>query len=425
MFLYFYFVISSYYVVKPVRDSLFLEWMGADNLPYVYLADALVVGVVVFVYTRLTAYIEAYKLASWSIVFLISNLFIFRWIYAQHWPATSFIFYLWVDMFSIMLVTQFWTCANDIFKKDEAKRLFGFIGTGGLLGGLTGGLVTSKTAVLFGTENLLYVSVFFLVICLVVMNISWRLHTDHYSLKAEIQNELAIARDPSRAFSKRTLMLIKSSKYIFCIVLLVAMTRCVATLIDYQFKDMIELVMPDKDLRTSALGVIYAISSGAPFLIQLLITPQILKRFGPAAALMLLPIGLVIGSAGLLIVPSLLMAAILKISDGSFRYSINQSAKEYLYMPVARAARYKLKPFIDMFVYRSAQAASAIIVLVLTRLLHLKTSAVGISAVLLIGVWFYLIKRIKVLHEKEVGSDDTSIPKSGPTDIQADTANVS
>jgi len=315
MFLYFFLVITAYYILKPVRDSLFIEWLGAENLPFVYLGDAFFIGGVVYVYTRFAARIEPHKLITYSALFLLSNLLIFRWIYSFHLAWVSFAFYIWVGIFSILTVTQFWTCANDIFNAREAKRLFGFIGSGGIAGGITGGLITSSLSHSLGTENLLLVSAAILLIAVAVMNLVWRTEMEgSQRLNAYLELEKR-QESPKGKWSQKTVSLILASKYLLLMVALVFLIKAVATLVDFQFKTVIQEMFVEKDARTAFLGTLYAVLNGTSLCVQVLMTGFVLKRFGVATALILLPIGLFMGSAALLIYPVLWSACILKISE--------------------------------------------------------------------------------------------------------------
>jgi AAA family ATP:ADP antiporter len=234
MFLYFFLVITAYYIIKPVRDSLFIEHLGAQNLPFVYLSDAVIVGIVVFFYSRFTISMESHRLSAISIGILISNLLVFRWIHTFHWAWVSFIFYIWVGIFSILTVTQFWTCANDIFDPREAKRLFGLMGSGGILGGITGGLITSKITQYVGTENLMLVSAGVLALCILVLNAVWSIASQQAAWKDQIKLEESNP-NPGEGVSLKTFSLIKASRYLMLMVVLVFLMKAVSTLVDYQF----------------------------------------------------------------------------------------------------------------------------------------------------------------------------------------------
>ncbi|MHC4066479.1 MAG: hypothetical protein ACYSUI_18535, partial [Planctomycetota bacterium] len=165
MFSYFFLVITSYYVIKPVRNSLFIERVGADNLPYVYIITALFVGVIISFYSRYADRISRQALILGTFAFLASNLLIFWWLLRQGTLLTSGAFYIWAKLYPLLLVSQFFLVANELFTTPQAKRLFGFIGAGGIIGGIAGSTIAGTFATLVGSSNLLFVSAGILGLC--------------------------------------------------------------------------------------------------------------------------------------------------------------------------------------------------------------------------------------------------------------------
>jgi AAA family ATP:ADP antiporter len=126
--LYFFLVITSYYVIKPVRNSLFIQRLGADNLPYVYILTALLVGLLITVYSHWADRITRRALVQRTFAFLASNLLIFWWVLNRGGLLSSGAFYIWGRIYPLLLVSQFWLVANDYFTTPQAKRVFGVIG---------------------------------------------------------------------------------------------------------------------------------------------------------------------------------------------------------------------------------------------------------------------------------------------------------
>ncbi|MCH7887556.1 MAG: MFS transporter, partial [Candidatus Marinimicrobia bacterium] len=151
MFFYFFAIIASYYILKPVRNSLFLEQLGAINLPWVYIGTASIIGFIVLLYSNLSRHIDTRYLVSGTIIFFILNLIFFRELFKLNLDWFSALFYIWVSVYSVLLISQFWMTANIIYSASQAKRLFGFIGSGGILGGIIGGGLTTSIATSIGT----------------------------------------------------------------------------------------------------------------------------------------------------------------------------------------------------------------------------------------------------------------------------------
>ena len=148
-------IIGCYVTTKSVRDALFLKQIGTEQLPYVYILIALVVGVIATGYSRLASRVSLQTLIRTTSLLIISNLFLFWLMLHRVGDWMFYVLYIWVSVFGVITASQFWLLANYIFNPREAKRLFALIGAGGVLGGIFGGYFTSLGAPRFGTENLL------------------------------------------------------------------------------------------------------------------------------------------------------------------------------------------------------------------------------------------------------------------------------
>ena len=146
---------------------------------------------------------------------------------------------------------------------------------------------------------------------------------------------------------------------------IVAFYEIVSTIMDFQFTRSVELLVAGS--TGAHFSLVYAITNVSAMIVQLLFTSFIMTRFGVGTALMVLPVAAAIGSAGFFIVPALWTGSLLNTADNAFSYSINQSAKEALYVPATREEKYKAKAFIDMFVQRFAKSVAVGISLALTK----------------------------------------------------------
>ena len=172
-FFYFFLVITAYYVIKPASRSLVLGDLGSRLVPYWDLISALLMGPMVALFSRLVDRVEKRRLVTvtfWSIaVCLLVFWKLLQW--PHRWVAAAF--YIWVSIFSVLVVTLFWLVANDLYHPREAKRLFGFIGSGGILGGIVGSSIAAVGASMFGTEQLLLCSAAILLGCWWVVQRLW------------------------------------------------------------------------------------------------------------------------------------------------------------------------------------------------------------------------------------------------------------
>lgn len=377
LFLYFFLVIGSYYVIKPVRNSLFIERLGADNLPYVYIATALVAGLVITVYSRFADRIDRRTLILGTFGFLASNLVLFWWLLRAETVLASGAFYIWAKLYPLLLVSQFWLVANELFTTPQAKRTFGFIGAGGIIGGIAGSGVSGLLATRMGTEPLLFISVAILALCAGLVIVIDRV------------TEPVRQRSPALKEKQATgsWKLLRESSHLRTIACILGLTIVVSTIIDWQYNKAVDLFIEGEDAKTAFFGQFFAAINIASVLIQLLLTSWVLRIFGLGVALVLLPIGLLTGSIGIIAHPGLWTAIFAKGVEGSLRYSLDQSTRELLFLPLPSELKDQGKPFIDLFVYRGGTLVGGLVVLAGTTIFSFGLREMAIVALVLIGLW--------------------------------------
>src|SRR3989338_2837129 len=386
MFLCFAFSIATLYILKPIRSSLFLTAHGAENLRYAYVGEGLFLIFITFAYSKLSRWL-VHKNVLFSVAtgFFVSNIVVFWFLFkAGYLEWLSYIFYFWVAAYSITIVTQCWTLANDIFDPQEAKRLFGFIISGGSLGGIIGGLVTNQFAERLGTENLLLVVGGLLCMCIVLMNAAWKYE--------HVQNagDAAKKTSGSSAVNEREESIWKvlfSSRYLILIMALVMIAKVASTIVDNQFNSVVETTIVAKNARTAFFSGFMALLNGVSFVMQLIVASYVLRHLGIGISLLLLPIGLCLCSTATIFLPILAVAGAAKVYDGSFNYSINQLSKEILYLPIPSQIRYRVKPFIDMLAYRVSKTLAGLLIIVFAPLLGIPDQKLGVIVLLLAPLW--------------------------------------
>ncbi len=384
-FLYFFLIITAYYVIKPVSRSMALGELGSRMVPYVDLICAIVMGPVVTLFARLVDRMSKARLVKMAFLVVAALLVIFWRLLSWQLPWVVASFYVWVSIFSVLVVTLFWLVANDLYRPREAKRLFGFIGSGGILGGIVGSSIAAVGAQLVGTPQLLLVSASLIVGCWLVVQELWKLAPER---AAEEQR-------PARHGAPDTFLgnvggfarLLLQSRYLLLLVALVGLNKLCATLMYYQFNPYIEQVFTDQDARTTFTSLFFGAVNVLAFVIQFFLTSMVLRRWGLGLALLALPVGLLGGTLGLLALPVLWVAAWVELYDGSLNYSLQQTSKELLYLPIDRSIRYKVKPFIDMVVFRFGKGIAAILGIVLMNVCAVPSRCLGYVAVPLLVAW--------------------------------------
>jgi len=367
LFFYLFLVIAAYNVIKPVRNASFLEELGYQWLPLVYLLTAVVIGFVVALHSKIQVKISRYLLITFSIIFFFVSCFIFRFLSGFGWKELPVIFWVWANVFIIVLNTQFWITVNDMLNPREFKRLSGFFISGGILGGFIGGVLAGFLAKESVDYNLLFLSAGLLTLCalFVYLIFRWqkREQSDRAKEKKRGEDRPETTSKPGFRDSYNT---VKKHKYLRLIAAIVVLTLVVSTLIDFQWNTVVEETR--KGDLTSFFGYFNAGLMVFAFFLSILMTSNLFKRYGVRISLLLYPIVLLLCFSGIGIAVILVTAVIIKGSDKSLAYSINRSARELLFIPVSPDLKYKAIVFIDMFVDRFSKGIGAVVLMVVLSL---------------------------------------------------------
>jgi AAA family ATP:ADP antiporter len=170
MFIYSFLVMAAYNNIRPSATSKFIDALGAENIPWVYLIGGLTLGIILQYYSRLVGKIPPRWVLPGTQVIVIGLLVGFWFLFKTGQDWVSAVFYFWARLLlAIFLISQFWTLANNIYDPRQARRVFGFIGGGSCLGGMTGAGLTSLLVERVGTDDLLLFSAAILGICFLVV----------------------------------------------------------------------------------------------------------------------------------------------------------------------------------------------------------------------------------------------------------------
>ncbi len=379
LFCYLFLIIASYVISKTVRDALFLTEFGALNLPYVYVGIAIFVSFFVAVYLRLGRWLRPRVLVCWTLLFFLSNVVLFWWLVHLGLSWLYPVVYIWVGVFGVIAPMQVWMLASLFLTTRQAKRLYGFIGSGGLLGAIVGGLLSSWMVKQVGTENLLLLLVFFLAACVWLTNLGW------WQTPGETAGESAERGEESPGSLCQSISLIMRSQYLLLITAIISIGAMATTLADYQFKAVAEQTFVTKDQLTAFFGRFYGYLGIGAVLLQLLLTSRMMRRLGIGFTLFLLPLGLVLGSVAVLSYVTLWSVTLLKGTDQLFKHSVDKSSLELLYLPLPVKIRTAAKSFIDTVVWRLADAAAGLVLLLLISFFSL-----SLRQITLVNLFFLL-----------------------------------
>jgi len=393
MFAYIFLIIASLMIIKPIRNSLFLTEFGAQKLPYAYLLVAIVSAFVVWMYSKFSKRIRLNYLIFYTTKISVIGFFVVWLLLHFNYKGAGFLygFYVWVSIFSVISAAQFWLLANYVFNAREAKRTFGIIGAGAIAGGIFGGYLTNYLATIIKTNNLLFICMGFLLICLLLLWLVWK-----QSARYRYLDKSAYRKRPAEAErSGNVFKIITNSRHLSYLAGIIGLGVVAANLVDYQFSAIASSVIADEDQLTAFFGFWMSNLSVASLFIQLLFTGRILKHLGAAASLLFLPIGILIGAAAIIFNPALWSAILTKVSEGSFKHSINKAGLELSILPIPNDIKYRAKTFIDVFIDSLATGVGGILLILFTIVLGLSIEFISLILIGIITIWILLVFRMR------------------------------
>ncbi len=388
MFVYSFLVMTAYNNIKPSATSKFIKDLGADNLPWIYLIAGVTLGIILQYYSRLVGKIPPRWVLPGTQVVVIGLLIGFWFLFKTGEEWVSAAFYFWGRLLlGIFLISQFWTLANDFYDPRQAKRIFGFIGGGASLGGMTGSGLTSLLVERVGTENLLLFSAAILGICFfVVIQIQ----------KSQRPTEDSFAAKKETVRGGEAWAMFRQSKHLRLIALMIGFAALGAVTIEQQLNMAVEGEVQTQDAITSFLAGITFYVSLIGFIIQIWLVSRIYRVVGIGFALIVLPFGL--GATALLILfnPVLWAPSVARVLDSSLRYSLNKTTNEVLFLPLPKELKLKAKAFVDVTADRFiGKGIGGAILLVVIKVFGFSWYQISYLSLAYCILWIFMARRVR------------------------------
>ncbi len=374
LFFYLFLVIGSYIIGQSVGDTLFLS-VFPNHLPHAIIATALLIGAFVSVYIRLSQRVRLEPLIIGALLFFSLSFGLFWWLTRFNGKLVYPLVYIWVYTAGAMGPTMGWTLANYILTTREARRVFGFIGAGAILGAIFAGFLTAAATRHVRSETLLLAVALCLALCALLVKLLFRQTRQRL---AGLDLAPAAGADVPKNFGQ-SFALIRNARYLLLMTALVGVGCAATTIIGYQFKILAKASFgANKAALTAFFGRFYGYMGVASFLLQLVLTGRLLRSFGIRVTLFVLPVVFLGGSLAVLLVPTLLTAGILRGSHSLLRYSLDKSSTELLYLPVAANIKSQIKSFIDIFIYRVADGVAGVALFLFANVLKFSPSRISL-----------------------------------------------
>jgi len=379
MFAYSFMAMTSYNILKPITRSRFITSFGAHNLPWVMLAAGLLIGVLMHQYAHAIRRLPRRAVVPVTLGGIVAMELAFWALLQTGSEAASAGLYLFGQILGILLISQFWTLANDVYDARQAKRVFGFIGGGASLGGALGAGLTANLVERVGSVNLLLVSAASLAICTGIVVLILRHHDVGASL---VEEERGVG-------GAEALRMLVDSPHLRVIALVIGMAAAGAAVVEQQVNMVAEAMGVSEDGITAFLANITMYLSIAGFVVQVGFTSRIHRSLGLAFALLLLPLSLGWSSALVLLTGAVWAPQIARVLDSTLRYTVDKTTREILFLPLPADLKYRAKPFIDVTMDRFAKALAAIVLLVLVQPwgLNLDWRELSYACLALVAVW--------------------------------------
>jgi AAA family ATP:ADP antiporter len=417
-------LLAAYYCIRPLREALILSTSGGPELKsYLAAGQAILLLGLVPAYGALADRLPRRRLLNTVTAFFVACLVAFYGLTRADLPI-AVIFFLWVGIFNLMIVAQFWSFANDLYTKEQGERLFAIVAAGASFGAVLGAKIAGWLIPVFGLPQLLLVAAGFLVLGAVISNLvdtrqraRHETHLPSHLTTAELPAATGEYQIQTIEDSKKltvslpgvgpmnrpgTFRLVFGNRYLLLIALLVLILNWVNTTGEYILGSTVTAAARSAVAAGTAGGLtesefigrfysdfLFWVSVTA-LVLQLFIVSRLIKYVGVRAGVLVLPVLAFTGYAVLAFVPILALVRVVKIAENATDYSIQNTVRNVLFLPTSRDEKYKAKQAIDSFFQRAGDVLSAALVFVGVTMLGLGTTGFARVNLVLAAVWLLL-----------------------------------
>ncbi len=354
-FIYFFFLLASYYIIRPIRDDMGVAG-GVEKLPWLFTGTLAGMLLVNPLFSALVTRLPRRQFIPISYRFFIANLLLFFILlkilpnHQQIWIGRCF--YIWTSIFNLFVVSVFWGFLADTFSVEQGKRLFGFISVGGTLGGIVGAAITAALAEKIGPVNLLLV-------CMVMLEFTVQCVRHFPDMANDNQNRIdnddkkrEQIDQPIGGSILSGISHVSRSGYLIGICGYMLLFAITSTILYFQQSNVAAQAFSNHGARTAFFARIDLIVNYLTVLTQAFITGRIIKSIGVGMTLAILPLMSIVGFSLVGCAPILVLVVGFQILRRAGNFSLARPAREVLFTVVDREDKYKAKNFIDTAIYR-------------------------------------------------------------------------
>ena len=378
-------ILASYYILRSIRDGLASDWTDVELSTiwtFTFFISFLVVALYGFACSKIKfkylvpGVYAFFALTFFSLYILINTL--------PEFKITNQIFYVWVSVFSLLNISVFWSFMADIYSKQQATRLFGFIAAGSSLGAIFGPTISLLLATKIGSYNLILVSASLLIVPVFIATVLEKIRASDLGTQEKNQGyDQPLGANILSGFKEFAL-----NRLLLGIGIFIVLYTGISTFIYFELKNI--LVDYNQDLRTQIwAGMDLAVNILA-VVTAMFATSRLATRFGLSVTLPLVPIIIILGLLIVAVSPILWVVVGLQIVRRAGEYSITKPAREMLFTIVDRESRFKAKSVIDVVVYRAGDIFWAWAFTGLTQVLGMSLAAIALVGAGIASMWSLL-----------------------------------
>jgi len=368
------FVLFAYYILRPVSRALFLNKFEIDQLPYLYLLIAVAGGLLAYVYTRVAVRASLKTAVGWTTALSVLCLAAIWWVLRFNFDWMLYVLNIWVSLFSIGLVSQAWLAAANVFDSREAKRLYGLLGLGAVLGAAFGGGFTAALAKRVEPRDLLLASAVMVILSYGAFLV--------VAAQKGVNLSGAKGAEPEEDFALGDILAaLRKHRHLQVIIAIITLTYIVDVMVDYQFNAMAKAAFGRKQDLTAFLGAFGIYVNMVTFGMQFFLTSMVVRRIGVGGTLQIMPVVIGLASLGVMVAPRLVVSSALRLAEAATRYSFNKTGMELLYLPLPTDLKNRTKAFVDIFVDRFGRGIGAMVLMAYSALFVKNAKQLNITQV--------------------------------------------
>jgi AAA family ATP:ADP antiporter len=377
-------LMTAYFILRPVRDSLSSDWTDAQ-LSALWTSTFFISILAVSIYGAVISRIRLRVIVP-SVYAFFAATFVAFYVAGRVLGDSDLVnraYYVWLSVFSLYHLSVFWTFMSGLYNKEQAKRLFAIIAMGASAGAIVGPSIPTFFADKIGNLNLLLIAAVLLMLPIAFIFRLERLRISdlgNENVQADLSDDPQLSRNPFSGFTTFI-----RNPYLLAIGLFIVLYVVMNTFIYFELRKMLGDF--DREVRTQIWGGIDLAVNSIAFIIALFATGRLATRFGMPTTLALIPALMVGGWAIVALSPVLAVLAGLQIARRAGNYAITRPGREMLFTAVDADTRFKAKPVIDIVVYRGGDMMTAWFYTLLTTTFALGTAGIAAVAAVIAAIW--------------------------------------